>query len=133
MLELPLPDGEGTDAESVRGGPRPQIDPPLARGLPCRSAGPPNQRPPAYAPATTTGGLERKDTYAMLVETGIPTNDLRAAGEAAKRLEALGYDGVVTPEVKNDPFLPLAVAATTTERVSLGTSVAIAFPRSPMI
>ena len=69
----------------------------------------------------------------MKVETGIPTNDLRAAGEAAARMEALGYDGVVTPEVKNDPFLPLAAAAITTERVSLGTSVAIAFPRSPMI
>src|SRR5581483_5483346 len=69
----------------------------------------------------------------MLVETGIPTNDLKAAGAAAQRLEAVGYDGVVTPEVKNDPFLPLAAAAITTERVTLGTSVAIAFPRSPMI
>ena len=69
----------------------------------------------------------------MKVETGIPTNDLRAAGEAAARMEALGYDGVVTPEVKNDPFLPLAAAAIATERVSLGTAVAIAFPRSPMI
>jgi probable F420-dependent oxidoreductase len=69
----------------------------------------------------------------MKVETGIPTNDLRAAGESARTMERLGYDGIVTPEVKNDPFLPLAVAATTTERVTLGTSVAIAFPRSPMI
>lgn len=69
----------------------------------------------------------------MKVETGIPTNDLRAAGEAARAMELLGYDGVVTPEIKNDPFLPLAAAAITTERVTLGTSVAIAFPRSPMI
>jgi probable F420-dependent oxidoreductase len=69
----------------------------------------------------------------MKVETGIPTNDLRAAGEAARRMEQLGYDGIVTPEIKNDPFLPLAAAAITTDRVTLGTSVAIAFPRSPMI
>ncbi len=69
----------------------------------------------------------------MKVETGIPTNDLRASGDQARKLERLGYDGVVAPEVKNDPFLPLAAAAITTERVSLGTSVAIAFPRSPMI
>jgi len=67
------------------------------------------------------------------VETGIPTNDLAAAGAAARAMERLGYDGIVTPEIKNDPFLPLAAAAITTERVSLGTSVAIAFPRSPMI
>lgn len=69
----------------------------------------------------------------MRVETGIPTNDLKKAGEAAAKMEALGYDGIVTPEIKNDPFLPLAAAAITTERATLGTSVAIAFPRSPMI
>jgi probable F420-dependent oxidoreductase len=69
----------------------------------------------------------------MKVETGIPTGDLRASGAAAQRLEGYGYDTVVTPEIKNDPFLPLAAAALTTERVELGTSVAIAFPRSPMI
>src|SRR5829696_4711565 len=69
----------------------------------------------------------------MKVESGIPTNDLREAGETARRMEQLGYDGIVTPEVKNDPFLPLAAAAITTDRVTLGTSVAIAFPRSPMI
>ena len=69
----------------------------------------------------------------MKVETGIPTNDLRDAGRVAAQMEALGYDGIVTPEIKNDPFLPLAAAAITTERVTLGTAVAIAFPRSPMI
>ena len=69
----------------------------------------------------------------MKVETGIPTNDLRASGVVAAKLEALGYDGVLANEVKNDPFMPLAAAALTTERVTLGTSVAIAFPRSPMI
>jgi probable F420-dependent oxidoreductase len=69
----------------------------------------------------------------MKVETGIPTNDLKAVIAAAQKAESLGYDGIVTPEIKNDPFLPLAVAATGTERVTLGTSVAIAFPRSPMI
>jgi probable F420-dependent oxidoreductase len=69
----------------------------------------------------------------MKVEAGIPTNDLSTVGDAARKLESLGYDGIVTAEVKNDPFLPLAVAAIETQRVSLGTSVAIAFPRSPMI
>src|SRR5215218_7423689 len=76
---------------------------------------------------------EQREEHEMKVETGIPTNDLRDAGRVAAQMEALGYDGIVTPEIKNDPFLPLAVAATATERVSLGTAVAIAFPRSPMI
>lgn len=69
----------------------------------------------------------------MKVETGIPTNDLSAAADAARRMEAIGYDGIVTPEVKNDPFLPLAVAAINTERIGLATSAVIAFPRSPAI
>jgi probable F420-dependent oxidoreductase len=51
---------------------------------------------------------------------------------AARQIEALGFDGAMTPEAGQDPFLPLAVAAEHTTRVKLGTNVAIAFPRSPM-
>ena len=50
----------------------------------------------------------------------------------ARRVEALGFDGLTAPEAGHDPFLPLALAAEHTRRVRLGTNVAIAFPRSPM-
>ncbi|WP_259313103.1 TIGR03617 family F420-dependent LLM class oxidoreductase [Capillimicrobium parvum] len=50
----------------------------------------------------------------------------------ARHAEELGFDGVVVTETNNDPFLPLALAATTTGRVSLGTGIALAFPRTPM-
>ena len=53
------------------------------------------------------------------------------AGTAA-RLEAQGYDGAVTAEVANDPFLPLVLAAEHSERIDLMTSIAVAFARSPM-
>ncbi len=53
--------------------------------------------------------------------------------EQAKRIEALGFDGGFAPEAGHDPFLPLMTAAEHTERVTLGTNVAIAFPRSPMV
>jgi probable F420-dependent oxidoreductase len=69
----------------------------------------------------------------MRVETGIPLNDWRAVGEAAKRAEALGFDGVVSFEIASDPFIPLAFAAVATERIRLGTAIAVAFPRSPML
>ena len=36
-------------------------------------------------------------------------------------------------ESANDPFLPIALAAASTRRVRLGTSIALAFPRSPMV
>jgi probable F420-dependent oxidoreductase len=52
---------------------------------------------------------------------------------AARRSEALGFDGICAPEAGHDPFLPLAIAAEHTTRISLGTNVAIAFPRSPMV
>lgn len=51
----------------------------------------------------------------------------------AARMERLGFDGIMTPEAGHDPFLPLMVAAEHTRRVQLGTNVAIAFPRSPMV
>jgi probable F420-dependent oxidoreductase len=58
---------------------------------------------------------------------------LQALAAAARTIEELGFDGATTPEAGHDPFLPLAVAAEHTKRIKLGTNVAIAFPRSPMV
>ena len=52
--------------------------------------------------------------------------------EAAKRAESTGYDGVWTAETSHDPFLPLVLAAEHTERIKLGTGIAVAFARNPM-
>ena len=57
---------------------------------------------------------------------------LHNAGETARAAESLGFAGLWTSETKHDAFLPLAIAANETERIELGTSVAIAFSRSPM-
>ena len=69
----------------------------------------------------------------MRVLNTLPQADLRKTAEAARAYEAAGYDGLLTMENKHDPFLAHAIAAVNTERVELGTSVAIAFPRSPMV
>jgi probable F420-dependent oxidoreductase len=69
----------------------------------------------------------------MRVLTSLPQDDLRKTAAAAQAAEAAGYDGALTMENKNDPFLAHAIAAVSTERMQLGTSVAIAFPRSPMV
>ncbi len=50
----------------------------------------------------------------------------------ARAAEDLGFAGLWTSETKHDGFLPLAIAANATEEIDLGTSVAIAFSRSPM-
>lgn len=67
----------------------------------------------------------------MKIDGGIPF-DLSTVAAAAKDLEAFGYDGVWIPEIAHDPFLPLALAAEHTETLEIGTSIAVAFARTPM-
>ena len=69
----------------------------------------------------------------MRVTTILPAADWRQCGPVAARAEAEGYDVVSVPELAHDPFIPMAMAALATTSVQLRTSVAIAFPRSPMI
>jgi probable F420-dependent oxidoreductase len=59
--------------------------------------------------------------------------DIGAVAADARRAEALGYDGVLAAETKDDPYIVMALAAEATSRVGLATAVAIAFPRSPMV
>jgi len=81
----------------------------------------------------------RVETVLLSLETaqyaGESHGDLgiEAIAEAARRIESLGFDTASTPEAGHDPFLPLVVAAEHTQRLTLGSNVAIAFPRSPMV
>jgi probable F420-dependent oxidoreductase len=68
----------------------------------------------------------------MRILTILPQEDLADVPAAARAAEAAGFDGLITTENRNDPFLALGVAAVNTTRVALGTGVAIAFSRSPM-
>ncbi len=70
---------------------------------------------------------------AFKVETGLIAARLEEAGSAARHAEEMGYDSINTAETAHDSFLPLVLAAEHTERIGIGTSVAIAFPRSPMV
>ena len=66
------------------------------------------------------------------IDGGIP-NRLEKAAETAAVLEQGGYDGGWTAETSHDPFLPLLLAAEHTTRLELGTNIAVAFARNPMI
>ena len=68
----------------------------------------------------------------MKVYTVAPLEDPRDARTTFPELEAIGYDGAFSFEAKHDPFLPLVLAAENTDRLELGTAVAIAFARNPM-
>ena len=69
----------------------------------------------------------------MRILTTLPQNDLNLVPAAVAAAEAAGFDGALTMENRHEPFLALAVAATASARIELGTAVAIAFPRSPMV
>ena len=50
----------------------------------------------------------------------------------ARDVEARGYAGLWASEVAHDPFLQLLAAGQATERLQVGTAIAVAFARSPM-
>jgi probable F420-dependent oxidoreductase len=70
---------------------------------------------------------------AMKFDAALMPVDIATSAAQAERLEALGYDGILSFEGPHDPFLPLALAAAATRRVELMTAIAIAFARNPMI
>ncbi len=69
----------------------------------------------------------------MYVYGGLRTYDLKEVPAQAQRAEALGFDGIGFGELAHDVFLLAAMALEHTQRLRVGTSIAIAFPRSPMI
>lgn len=67
----------------------------------------------------------------MKVDGGVG-GDLRSVPDAARAAEAAGFDGIFASETNQDPFLTLLLAAEHTERVEIGTNIAVAFARNPM-
>ena len=59
--------------------------------------------------------------------------DIAAFADGAALVERIGYEAVLVEETKDDPYQLLALGASATTSVGLGTSVAMAFPRSPTI
>ncbi len=57
---------------------------------------------------------------------------LQEIPQNAAKSEALGFDGIYSAEINNDPFFPLLLAAEHSQRVELMTSIAVAFARNPM-
>jgi len=73
-----------------------------------------------------------KEVFVKL-DTGLLTPSLHDVAAAAQTAEDMGFDALWTAETSHDPFLPIALAAEHTTRVKLGTSIAVAFPRSPLV
>lgn len=69
----------------------------------------------------------------MRVYAGMdPRLPVREMATHARRIEALGYDGLHIAETVHDPFLASMAVLQATERIVVRTSVALALVRSPM-
>jgi probable F420-dependent oxidoreductase len=69
----------------------------------------------------------------MLLDAILPPASLRTLPDLTRSAEAAGFDALWSTETQHDPFLPLALAAEHTQRIHLGTAVAVAFARSPAV
>lgn len=58
---------------------------------------------------------------------------LSEIGAWAARMERIGFDVIHIPETIHDPFSIASMALTRTTRLTVRTSMVVAFPRSPMI
>ena len=69
----------------------------------------------------------------MKIDAHIEYQALSEVPQLVRAAEDFGFDGVWFSETSHDPFLAAVLAAEHTRRVSIGTSVAIAFARSPTV
>ena len=68
----------------------------------------------------------------MKIDASGYCSSVDAAGAAAVAAERIGHDGWWATETQIDPFLACAVAAERTERIEIGTGIAVALARNPM-
>lgn len=69
----------------------------------------------------------------MRFDTYLITQDLAEMPATARAAETAGFDGVWTAETAHNPFFPLALAAEHSQRLLLGTAIAVALSRSPTV
>lgn len=68
----------------------------------------------------------------MKFDASILPDHLNSVPDLARMIEDKGFDGLWMPETSHNPFFPLTLGAYATQRVELGTAIAVAFARSPM-
>jgi probable F420-dependent oxidoreductase len=73
--------------------------------------------------------MQKTSRYSLALGAGRADEVAKLAADA----EAAGFRALWTSEMFHDPFSPLAAAATETSRIGLGTSIALAFVRSPWV
>lgn len=69
----------------------------------------------------------------MKVDAYIPSPDVTDAAGLAADAEETGFDGLWVTETAHSPYTLLTLAADATSDIPVGSAIAVAFPRSPMV
>src|SRR4051794_23997660 len=69
----------------------------------------------------------------MRVELALRSLPAAEAGRHASLAEDAGFDGVTVNETARDSIVAATVAVMRTSKITIATSVTLAFPRSPMV
>jgi probable F420-dependent oxidoreductase len=69
----------------------------------------------------------------MKIDTSLLVHNLSQMPALARSADEMNFDGLWTFETAHEPFLPLVLAAEHSRRLTLGTSIAVAFARSPAV
>lgn len=67
----------------------------------------------------------------MHIDAPLRSIPLAEVGDEARRLERMGFGALWSFETSRDPFLPLLQVALATDRIRMGTNIAVAFARTP--
>jgi probable F420-dependent oxidoreductase len=67
------------------------------------------------------------------LDCALAMDALQEVPEVARAAEEVGFAGMWANDTKHNPFVTLTMAALHTSRLELGTGVAVAFARSPMV
>src|SRR5690349_5796829 len=71
--------------------------------------------------------------HPMKLDTVLAPMALPSVATYARAADTMGFDAIWTAETSHDPYLPCTLIAEHTERIHLGTSIAVAFPRSLLV
>ncbi len=69
----------------------------------------------------------------MRLDCALAMEALEEVPEVARAAEETGFEAIWANDTKHNPFVTLAVAALNTTRLQVGTGIAVAFSRSPMV
>jgi probable F420-dependent oxidoreductase len=69
----------------------------------------------------------------MQVDAYVPKPDIMDIGDLAAEAEQMGFGGLWVTETVHSPYTQLTLAAEQTSEMDIGSAIAVAFPRSPMV